>query len=55
MLNYCRIPKHPTLEYRYQASLFADEPDLYGMDSYLMLEKVTRYLERINDHTRLVW
>ncbi|MBY7663133.1 class I adenylate cyclase [Vibrio cyclitrophicus] len=33
---------------------FADEPDLYGMDSYyLMLEKVTRYLERINDHTRL--
>ncbi|MGB1319280.1 MAG: class I adenylate cyclase [Vibrio gallaecicus] len=33
---------------------FADEPDLYGMDTYyLMLEKVTRYLERINDHTRL--
>ena len=33
---------------------FADEPDLYGMDSYyLMLEKVTRYLERINDDTRL--
>ncbi|OEE19192.1 adenylate cyclase [Vibrio cyclitrophicus ZF205] len=33
---------------------FADEPDLYGMDSYyLMLEKVTRYLKRINDHTRL--
>ncbi|WP_165312600.1 class I adenylate cyclase [Vibrio ziniensis] len=33
---------------------FADEPDLYGMDSYyLMLEKVTRYLERIGDHTRL--
>ncbi|MEZ8733253.1 class I adenylate cyclase [Vibrio splendidus] len=33
---------------------FADEPDLYGMDSYyLMLEKVTRYLERINDYTRL--
>ncbi len=33
---------------------FADEPDLYGMDSYyLMLEKVTRYLERINDHSRL--
>ena len=33
---------------------FTDEPDLYGMDSYyLMLEKVTRYLERINDHIRL--
>ncbi|ELX4125359.1 class I adenylate cyclase [Vibrio vulnificus] len=33
---------------------FAHEPNLYGMDAYyLMLEKVTRYLERINDHTRL--
>ncbi|MGD8174055.1 class I adenylate cyclase [Vibrio sp. TRT 21S02] len=33
---------------------FADEPDLYGMDAYyLMLEKVTRYLERIGDSTRL--
>ncbi len=33
---------------------FADEPDLYGMDAYyLMLEKVTRYLERIQDDTRL--
>ncbi|WP_406732219.1 class I adenylate cyclase [Vibrio scophthalmi] len=33
---------------------FADEPDLYGMDTYyLMLEKVTRYLERIGDSTRL--
>ncbi|WP_299692074.1 class I adenylate cyclase [uncultured Vibrio sp.] len=33
---------------------FANEPDLYGMDSYyLMLEKVTRYLKRIDDHTRL--
>lgn len=33
---------------------FADEPDLYGMDAYyLMLEKVTRYLERIKDTTRL--
>ncbi len=33
---------------------FAHEPDLYGMDTYyLMLEKVTRYLERIGDHTRL--
>ncbi|EGU36206.1 adenylate cyclase [Vibrio ichthyoenteri ATCC 700023] len=33
---------------------FADEPDLYGMDAYyLMLEKVTRYLERIGDTTRL--
>ncbi|WP_394146415.1 class I adenylate cyclase [Vibrio atypicus] len=33
---------------------FAHEPDLYGMDAYyLMLEKVTRYLERIGDHTRL--
>lgn len=33
---------------------FAHEPDLYGMDAYyLMLEKVTRYLERINDHARL--
>ncbi|WP_260262019.1 class I adenylate cyclase [Vibrio intestinalis] len=33
---------------------FADEPDLYGMDTYyLMLEKVTRYLERIGDETRL--
>ncbi|WP_428773585.1 class I adenylate cyclase [Vibrio sp.] len=33
---------------------FAQEPDLYGMDAYyLMLEKVTRYLERIGDHSRL--
>ncbi|MEI8632232.1 class I adenylate cyclase [Vibrio sp. PP-XX7] len=33
---------------------FTHEPDLYGMDTYyLMLEKVTRYLERINDGTRL--
>ncbi|PFG58750.1 adenylate cyclase [Vibrio sp. ES.051] len=33
---------------------FAHEPDLYGMDAYyLMLEKVTRYLERIQDYTRL--
>ncbi|MEH0743495.1 class I adenylate cyclase [Vibrio cholerae] len=33
---------------------FAHKPDLYGMDAYyLMLEKVTRYLERIGDHTRL--
>lgn len=33
---------------------FAHEPDLYGMDAYyLMLEKVTRYLERIGDSTRL--
>jgi adenylate cyclase class 1 len=33
---------------------FAHEPDLYGMDAYyLMLEKVTRYLERIKDTTRL--
>lgn len=33
---------------------FAHEPDLYGMDAYyLMLEKVTRYLERIGDDTRL--
>ncbi|WP_117236434.1 class I adenylate cyclase [Vibrio maerlii] len=33
---------------------FAKEPDLYGMDAYyLMLEKVTRYLERIDDHARL--
>ena len=33
---------------------FAHEPDLYGMDAYyLMLEKVTRYLVRIGDETRL--
>ncbi|KOO05728.1 class I adenylate cyclase [Vibrio hepatarius] len=33
---------------------FTHEPDLYGMDAYyLMLEKVTRYLERIGDETRL--
>ncbi|MDW6091298.1 class I adenylate cyclase [Vibrio rhizosphaerae] len=33
---------------------FTHEPDLYGMDAYyLMLEKVTRYLERINDQPRL--
>ena len=33
---------------------FAHEPDLYGMDAYyLMLEKVTRYLERVDDHNRL--
>ncbi|MCJ2378746.1 class I adenylate cyclase [Vibrio sp. ZSDZ34] len=33
---------------------FAHEPDLYGMDAYyLMLEKVTLYLERIGDHSRL--
>jgi adenylate cyclase class 1 len=33
---------------------FTHEPDLYGMDAYyLMLEKVTKYLERIGDQTRL--
>ncbi|MGF1911651.1 class I adenylate cyclase [Vibrio kasasachensis] len=33
---------------------FANEPALYCMDAYyLMLEKVTRYLERIGDTTRL--
>ncbi|WP_282178070.1 class I adenylate cyclase [Vibrio nereis] len=33
---------------------FAHDPDLYSMDAYyLMLEKVTRYLERIGDDTRL--
>lgn len=33
---------------------FAHEPDLYGMDAYyLMLEKVTHYLEHIGDETRL--
>ncbi|USD65363.1 class I adenylate cyclase [Vibrio sp. SCSIO 43136] len=33
---------------------FAHEPDLYGMDAYyLMLEKVTRYLERVGDTQRL--
>jgi adenylate cyclase class 1 len=33
---------------------FTHEPDLYGMDTYyLMLDKVTRYLERIGDTTRL--
>ncbi|RSD30380.1 class I adenylate cyclase [Vibrio pectenicida] len=33
---------------------FTHEPDLYGMDAYyLMLEKVTRYLERIGDDARL--
>lgn len=33
---------------------FAHEPDLYGMDAYyLMLKKVTRYLERIGDRSRL--
>ncbi|MGR5321808.1 class I adenylate cyclase [Vibrio alfacsensis] len=33
---------------------FAHEPDLYGMDAYyLMLEKVTRYLERVQDDSRL--
>ncbi len=33
---------------------FSHEPDLYGMDAYyLMLEKVTRYLERVNDQRRL--
>ncbi|CAH0542627.1 class I adenylate cyclase [Vibrio marisflavi] len=33
---------------------FSHEPDLYGMDAYyLMLEKVTHYLEHIGDHTRL--
>lgn len=33
---------------------FAYEPDLYSMDSYyLMLDKVTTYLERIQDHKRL--
>lgn len=33
---------------------FADEPDLYSMDSYfLMLDKVTLYLERIKDVKRL--
>ncbi|SON51323.1 class I adenylate cyclase [Vibrio tapetis] len=33
---------------------FSHEPDLYGMDAYyLMLEKVTRYLERVQDEKRL--
>ncbi|SHO55527.1 class I adenylate cyclase [Vibrio quintilis] len=33
---------------------FTHEPELYGIDAYyLMLEKVTQYLERINDQTRL--
>ncbi len=33
---------------------FAHDPNLCCMDAYfLMLEKVTRYLERIHDHTRL--
>ncbi|MEZ9887811.1 class I adenylate cyclase [Vibrio breoganii] len=33
---------------------FAHEPDLYGMDAYYaMLEKVTRYLQRIGDQARL--
>ncbi|AQM18317.1 class I adenylate cyclase [Vibrio anguillarum] len=33
---------------------FTHEPDLYSMDAYyLMLEKVTRYLERIGDSARL--
>ncbi|ELC0660594.1 class I adenylate cyclase [Vibrio fluvialis] len=33
---------------------FAHEPDLYSMDAYyLMLAKVTCYLERIGDHARL--
>ncbi|PMH45456.1 adenylate cyclase [Vibrio sp. 10N.286.49.B3] len=33
---------------------FSQQGDMYGMDAYyLMLEKVTRYLKRINDHTRL--
>ncbi|MZI94510.1 class I adenylate cyclase [Vibrio sp. CAIM 722] len=33
---------------------FTHEPDLYSMDAYyLMLEKVTRYLERIGDTSRL--
>lgn len=33
---------------------FTHDPDLYSMDSYyLMLEKVTRYLERIQDNERL--
>ncbi|WP_261816372.1 class I adenylate cyclase [Vibrio gallicus] len=33
---------------------FAGTPDLYGMDAYcIMLEKVTRYLERIGDQKRL--
>ncbi len=33
---------------------FAHDPDLCCMDAYfLMLEKVTRYLERIDDYTRL--
>ncbi|RJX65298.1 class I adenylate cyclase [Vibrio sinensis] len=33
---------------------FSHEPDLYGMDAYyLMLEKVTLYLERIGDSKRL--
>ncbi|PSW03449.1 class I adenylate cyclase [Photobacterium lipolyticum] len=33
---------------------FSEEQNEYGLDAYyLMLDKVTRYLERINDHRRL--
>ncbi|MBM7037569.1 class I adenylate cyclase [Vibrio ulleungensis] len=47
-------PNTQLLSLDYKRRFFAHEPDLYSMDAYyLMLEKVTRYLERTGDHTRL--
>ncbi|MDG3086686.1 class I adenylate cyclase [Vibrio hannami] len=47
-------PHTQLLSIDYKRRFFAYDPDLYSMDSYyLMLEKVTRYLERIKDHKRL--
>ncbi|WP_375751895.1 class I adenylate cyclase [Vibrio sp. HN007] len=47
-------PHTQLLSIDYKRRFFAYDPDLYSMDSYyLMLEKVTRYLERIKDDKRL--
>jgi adenylate cyclase class 1 len=47
-------PHTQLLSLDYKRRFFAHDPDLYSMDAYyLMLEKVTRYLERISDFERL--
>ncbi|WED21770.1 class I adenylate cyclase [Vibrio sp. JC009] len=47
-------PHTQLLSIDYKRRFFAHDPDLYSMDAYyLMLEKVTRYLERIRDTKRL--
>lgn len=50
----CEYPHTELLSLDYKRRFFAHDPDLYSMDAYyLMLEKVTRYLERTKDKERL--